>query len=797
MKKIHSFIITALLLIGLSAKSQQYFDFGFSRDNSIEVNDSLGNSLPMAWVGGLNAVHFQEFDLNFDNFMDLVVFDVQGNRLLTFLNDGSTTSFPYTYAPKYESAFPEIFSWMQTLDYDNDGDLDLFCYSTYGAGITVYDNISTNGVIKFKLVTNTLNYSIPGWPSTNIYVSSVDYPAIVDVDNDGDVDILTFSVLGTFVYYYKNYSMENHGIPDSLEFKLVDHCWGKFHENDSTNAVTLNDPCITKSVKEPANNNGLKHTGSTLLVLDLNNDTLKDLILGDVDYFTLNALINGGNLDSAHMISQDTVYPSNNQKVDVITFPLAKYIDVNNDDKKDMIVSPFDASYYKTENSNSVWFYENTGINSQPNFNLVKKNFMQDQMIDIGDGANPSLVDVDGDGLLDLIISDYGHVDSTYIDPSWLILYSIKISRLTYYKNIGTAGNPKYQFMDGDWAGLSSLKRIALRATFGDIDNDGDDDMLVGSNDGSIIYYENTAGSGQMMSFAAPDTNYQNISVGKDNFSSPQLIDIDNDTLLDLVVGKKTYRLRTITNQDSLVGYISYYKNTGTATQAVFTLETDSMGNIDPKAFLTYYAAYSSPFFFRDSNDSLKLFVGSASGLTFYYRDIEDNIHGTFGVDSNLVYSDVYETLYSVFSYENTDKVLVPLNVGLRSAPLVHDFNNDGYPDMMLGGFAGGLNYFKGIPAPGVGFKDAKQIAAPDMKLYPNPAEDFVNITLNNYRDFKTLTIDIRDMTGRLISSKRTIANQNTRLNTSELKQGIYFITVYSKSYSGQQFNRTLKLMIL
>jgi len=48
-----------------------------------------------------------------------------------------------------------------------------------------------------------------------------------------------------------------------------------------------------------------------------------------------------------------------------------------------------------------------------------------------------------------------------------------------------------------------------------------------------------------------------------------------------------------------------------------------------------------------------------------------------------------------------------------------------------------------------------------------------------------------------LISSKRAIANKNTRLNTSELKQGVYFITVYSKSYSGQEFSRTLKLMIL
>jgi len=794
MKLFHSIIIIYLLGIGISAKSQQYYDFGFSRDNSIAVNDSLGNPLPIPWVGGLDAVHFQEFDLNFDNYMDLVVFDVHGDRLLTFINNGSTTFFPYIYDPKYESAFPEILSWMQTLDYDNDGDMDLFFYSTYSAGISVYQNISSNNKIKFKLITNAIYYNVPNWPSTNLFVSQVDYPAIVDVDNDGDIDVLTFSVIGKYVYYFKNFSMEMYGIPDSLEFKLVDRCWGKFFENDSTNAVVLNHQCNKKVASKSIGGNGIKHTGSTLLVIDLNNDTLKDLILGDVDYFTLNAMINGGTLDSAHMISQDTTYPSNNQMVDVITFPLAKYIDVNNDNIKDLIVSPFDASYYKTNGNNSVWFYENLGSNSLPNFNLVKKNFMQDKMIDVSDGANPSLVDVDGDGLLDLIISNYGHMDSSYLDTN-IDLHTFKTSHLAYYKNIGSTGNPKYQYMDGDWAGLSSLKRLGLRATFGDIDNDGDNDMLVGSNNGKIIYYENTAGNGQMMSFASPDTNYQNISVGLDNFSTPQLIDINNDSLLDLVIGKKSNHLRTISNLDSLVGYISYYKNTGTPTQPIFTLETDSMGNIDPKSYLTYYDAFSSPFFFRDSTDSLKLFVGSASGLTFYYRDIEDNIYGTFGIDSNLTYTDVYETLYSVFSYENTDKNLVPLNVGLRSAPLVHDFNNDGYPDIMIGGFAGGLNYFKGIPAPGVGIKKPNKITAPNITLYPNPAEDYVILAID--KDLQALDITIYDMTGRSIYSKRRVVNEKIKINTSNLNQGIYFISVNSNSYSGQKFHQTLKLIVL
>ena len=736
MKQAQIIITTLLSIIFIQLNAQQYFDFGFERDQNIVVNDSLGNPLSMPWIGGLNAVHFQEIDLNIDGIMDMVVYDVQGNRLLTFINNGTPNTIDYTYAPQYEKMFPEIYSWMQTVDYDNDGDMDIFNYSTYGAGISVYENISSNGILQFKQITNSLYYSTPPpWPSANIYVSSADYPAIVDIDNDGDIDILNFSILGKFIYYYKNYSMEKYGIPDSLDFKIADKCWGKFAENDSTNEVKLNQFCFN-SVAKKSSKGAEKHTGSTLLALDLNNDTLMDLLLGDVDYFNLNALINGGTLDSAHMISQDTTYPNNTQMIDVVSFPVAKYLDIDNDNIKELIVSPFSPLYYSTENKNSVWLYENTGTNTHPTFVHEKKGLLQDQMIDVGDASNPSLVDVDGDGLLDLIISNYGFVDSTYIAPPWYILHAIKISQLTYYKNIGSAGNPKYQFITSDWAGLSALDKIALRATFGDIDGDGDDDMLVGSNDGGITFYENTAGTGQAISFAAPITNYQNISVGVDNFSSPQLVDINKDNLLDLVIGKKTNRLRTINNQDSTLGYLSYYKNTGTASQAVFTLETDTMGNIFPIDYFSYYAAYSSPYFFRDANDSLKLFVGSASGLTFYYRNIENNIHGTFGVDSNLIFHDVNQTVYSVFSYNNTDQVQVPFKMGIHSAPLVHDFDADGYPDLMIGAMSGGICYFKGIKSPGVGFDGAKNIDTPKIKLYPNPASDYVNISIDNFKTF-------------------------------------------------------------
>jgi hypothetical protein len=68
--------------------------------------------------------------------------------------------------------------------------------------------------------------------NSNLYVSSIDIPAYVDVDGDGDIDVLTFHIGGQRVEYHKNMSMENYGIPDSLEYVLMNECWGSLSKTN-------------------------------------------------------------------------------------------------------------------------------------------------------------------------------------------------------------------------------------------------------------------------------------------------------------------------------------------------------------------------------------------------------------------------------------------------------------------------------------------------------------------------------------------------------------------------------------
>ena len=126
---------------------------------------------------------------------------------------------------------------------------------------------------------------------------------IVDVDNDGDIDILTYGQTNQFVEYHQNQSMDLYGIPDSLEFVVMNECWGKFSEDIASNGVTLNDPnppCVGGNISNPEGNeysihrSTSKHSGSTLLALDYDNSGVLDLVIGDASYSNLNLLINGG-----------------------------------------------------------------------------------------------------------------------------------------------------------------------------------------------------------------------------------------------------------------------------------------------------------------------------------------------------------------------------------------------------------------------------------------------------------------------------------------------------------------------
>jgi hypothetical protein len=708
---------------------------------AVKSND--GEFLKFPWTGGLDACQFGEMDLNGDGINDLLVFDRRGNRLLCFLNDGLTGEISYTYAPQYHKYFPELFEWVVFTDYNNDGKTDIFTYSPGWAGMRVFKNISEDH-IEFELTVSPYLSSFQGSGYVNIISTNADYPAIVDIDGDGDLDILTFWALGTFIELHKNQSMEKYGHADSLDYIKTDFCWGRIAENEENNILYLDTCLFNREMLETKE--GFRHRGATMLVNDFTGNGLPDMLLSDVDYPGLTLLVNGGTLDNAIIVSQDTTFPSNDVQVKLFSMPFAALIDVNNDGKMDLLVSPFDPNPSVTENEKSIWLYLNTGSDALPEFRLETKEFLQNQMIDHGSGAYPILYDIFGRGKKDLIIGNVG----TYI-RSWYIgltLHSEYLSRLAYYENLGDKNDLAFQLMDDDLAGLSSLKLRGLVPAIADISGNGLPDLLVGNETGKLIYAEQTTPK----QWTIQSQNYLNINVG--SWSSPQLFDLDEDGIPDLVIGSRN-------------GKITFYKGFQSNDKLSFNFVTDNLGDVNVTDFALSYDGYSTPCFFYTPENEIMLLVGSEQGKLFLFDQIRGNLEGTFRERTN------WESII--------DTNLNHIDLGMRTAGWIGKMAESEKLQLVAGNYSGGLQLFnaEAMVAPGL-IETSKKI----FEVFPNPANNQVEIKLNESIS-TPIYIGVYDLEGRkLLSDRIELTNTTKTIDLQFLKRGVYLIKLENNNLS-------------
>ena len=106
-------------------------------------------------------------------------------------------------------------------------------------------------------------------------------------------------------------------------------------------------------------------------------------------------------------------------------------------------------------------------------------------MIDVGSGAYPVLADYNGDGLQDLFISNYGDYIYSYYSAG-NFLNSVYWSNVSLYMNTGTINQPKFNRITHDFLNLEQYQLTGIYLTFGDIDGDLDQDMILGNNEGDL-----------------------------------------------------------------------------------------------------------------------------------------------------------------------------------------------------------------------------------------------------------------------------------------------------------------------
>lgn len=694
--------------------SQGYYQF--SRADSIPVYHG-NNTLNFAWAGGINFSQVYNIDLNYDGIMDLVFFDRSGNNILPFLQTMTPPASKFIYEPSYKLNFPDkLRDWIILKDYNNDGKVDIFAYSS--GGCSVYQNTGSAALgLQFQLKKYILN-SFTGLITQSIFITSDDIPGIADIDNDGDLDILCFNNLGRCVQFHKNTSQELYGHSDSLNFVLQSDNWGNFSEGITSNAIILNDSCDTKSSADGA---------SSFFLYDFNNDGKMDCVLGDQNYNNLIKLNNNGTPQSAHINLVDNSFPANNlstSAVNLTIFPAAFYADIDNDLIGDLIVCPQGTN--RSENKNSVLVFKNSGTNAIPDFNFTQNNFIQNQMLDFGEGAYPAFLDYDNDGLQDLVVGNFGYFVS-------LQNYS---SRLALYKNTGTSTAPEFTLVSDNWNNLSASGIQGIRPTFGDLDGDGDKDLIIGEKNGRIHYYKNIASAGQTAQYSLEAANFMGIQ--SQQFSTPFLFDLNEDGKLDLLIG-------------NIRGWVDYYENQGTLTQAQFNAapSISKIGGINVVDSSISLNGYSVPWVIADGND-IHIMVGSYSGKTSHYRNVRHNLHGQFDRVTNTLGGIKKE--------------------GFRSAPAIAYLDGDNKWDLIMGNYSGGLTAYWGTV-----YNTSTENIKNDIKLnfYPNPTSQFSTLELPFVSEGK---VEIFDLLGRIIYAEKHPSSEKIIINTSNLKEGSYIL---------------------
>jgi hypothetical protein len=719
---------------------------------------SNSEPLDLAWAGGINFVQVSNIDLNGDGLKDLFLFDRSGNTVTTLLNTGGagTGAFEHVRQIGLPTFFGELHDWVLLRDYNCDGQEDVFTYSQ--AGFAVYRNTSSGNAVSFEQITNRVNsrYVFTSGASAvaNLYVSQVDLPSIEDIDSDGDLDILTFSLVGSYLEYHKNLSMELYGNCDSVVYELRNKCWGYFSENFNNNSVTLDTPCDFNvpnpelgeqgSDRPVATENAERaHAGSTILALDLNGDGVKEVLLGDISYNNLVGLYNGGTVQEAFMTEEDTLFPSYDVSVDLALFPAGYYVDVNQDGRRDLLVGVNATSF--SENKRSLWYFRNEGTDASPVFEHQQEDLFQDRMIDVGEGAFPVFFDHDRDGLMDLIVANHGYYGSG----------GVYTGKLALFRNTGTNTLPAFTLVTEDYMGLSTSGiGMSMYPAFGDVDGDGDLDMYIGDLQGRVHAYRNTGGTGtgqfEPWQLYVANSSGDTLDVGQ--FATPVFEDLDGDGLLDLLIGERN-------------GNLNHYRNTGSASLPVWSLVNENVGGVSTVEWWNV-TGYSVPSVFRNASGERELLLGSESGWLYHYGAIDNNLNGTWTL---------------------LDSTFLNVRDGIRTGVALHDLTGDGELELIIGNYRGGLSFWGSEPIlAGIG----EMNTASGLRLAPNPAAGTVEVTLVQEM-IGNWQLDVVNGQGQVVMS-RSGSGQRLVVDVEGLANGVYTLRV-----SSVEGERKARLMVM
>nr|WP_304650685.1 FG-GAP-like repeat-containing protein [Synechocystis sp. LEGE 06083] len=604
-------------------------------------------------------------DLDGDGDLDAIVGGRNGT-LKYFQNTGSSTAPVYTEQTGTANPFDGInvgsFSAPTFADLDGDGDLDAIVGESYGT-LRYYQNTGSSTAPVYTEQTGTAN------PFDGIDIGSYSAPTLADLDGDGDLDAIIGELNGTLKYY------QNTGSSTAPVYTAQT---GTANPFNGINIGSLSAPTFA----------------------DIDGDGDLDAIVGENDgtlkYFQSVPAIaitptggntqvtEGGATDSYTVVlnvqpSADVTIALNggtqlSTNVTSLTFTSANW-----DVPQTVTVTAVDDTVGEGPHQGVI---TSTVSSTDLSYNGLTVASVVAQITDNDLPTTPRIY-IAQTGIANAqtgTANPFNGIDIGFYSAPTLadldgdgdldVIIGEQDGTLNYYENTGSSTAPVYTERTGTANPFNGIDIGTYSSpTFADIDGDGDLDAIIGDSYGTLNYYENTGSSTAPVYTERTGTAnpFNGIDVG--TYSSPTFADIDGDGDLDAIIGESD-------------GTLNYYENTGSSTAPVYTERTGTANPFNGIDVRTY----SSPTLADiDGDGDLDAVIGESDGNLNYYENT--------GSNTAPVYT---ERTGSANPFNGID-------IGSYSKPTFADIDGDGDLDAVIGEYYGNLNYFKSvIPKPGI-----------------------------------------------------------------------------------------------